>query len=61
MMKKEKDTHIGLRIDKDTWEKFKYVADYEGRSCNGQLVYIIGQAIDKYEKAHGQIDMNKNK
>lgn len=31
----EKDKHLGLRIDSETHEKLKSLAEYEGRSING--------------------------
>ena len=47
---KEKNKHIGLRIDSDTHEKLKDLAAYEGRSINGEILYLIRQAIKKKEK-----------
>ena len=46
-MKKDKseEKHIGLRIDSETHGKLKNLAEYEGRSINGELLYLIRQAI----------------
>ena len=60
IMKKEQDKHIALRIDKEILDKFKYIAEYEGRSCNGQLKYMISQRIAKFEEEHGKINLNEN-
>lgn len=49
-MNKEKDKHLGLRIDSETHDKLKELADYEGRSINGEVLYLIRQAIKKYEQ-----------
>ncbi len=49
-MNKEKDKHLGLRIDSDTHNKLKDLAEYEGRSINGEVLYLIRQAIKKYEQ-----------
>ncbi|WP_035800033.1 Arc family DNA-binding protein [Butyrivibrio sp. NC3005] len=49
-MTKEKDKHIGLRIDSETHQKLKNLAEYEGRSINGEILYLIRQAIIKHEK-----------
>lgn len=49
-MTKEKDKHIGLRIDSETHQKLKDLAEYEGRSINGEIFYLIRQAIIKHEK-----------
>ncbi len=46
----EKDKHLGLRIDSDTHEKLKELAEYDGRSINGEVIYLIRQAIRAYEK-----------
>lgn len=48
-MIKEKDKHLGLRIDTETHDKLKELAEYEGRSINGEVLYLIRQAIRKYE------------
>ena len=51
----EKDKHLGLRIDSDTHKKLKSLAEYEGRSINGEILYLIRQAITRNEKKHGSI------
>lgn len=54
----EKDKHLGLRIDSDTHKKLKNLADYDGRSINGEVLYLIRQAIAEHEKNHGSLDNN---
>ena len=49
-MGNEKDKHLGLRIDSETHDKLKEMAEYDGRSINGEVLYLIRQAIKKYEK-----------
>ena len=46
----EKEKHLGLRIDSETHEKLKDLAEYDGRSINGEVLYLIRQAIKQYEK-----------
>lgn len=46
----EKNKHIGLRIDEETHIKLKSLAEYEGRSINGEIVYLIRKAIKEFEK-----------
>ncbi|MBR4078374.1 MAG: hypothetical protein IKK17_07190 [Oscillospiraceae bacterium] len=53
----EKDKHLGLRIDSETHGKLQYIARYEGRSINGEVLYLIRREIERYEKEHGKIDM----
>ena len=45
----EKDKHLGIRIDSETHEKLKDLAEYDGRSINGEVLYLIRQAIKKHE------------
>lgn len=52
----EKDKHIGLRIDSETHAKLKSLAEYEGRSINGEILYLIRQAIRQQEQKEGTIN-----
>lgn len=52
---KKKEKHLGLRIDSDTHEKLKSLAAYDGRSINGQVLYLIRQAIILHEKQNGSL------
>lgn len=47
--------HLGLRIDLETYRKFKYVAEFEGRSLNSEILYLIHKAISEYEEEYGSI------
>lgn len=42
----EKDKHLGLRLDSDTHRKLKSMAEFDGRSINGEVLYLIRQAKD---------------
>ena len=56
-LKKDKDKHLGLRIDNELHYKLHYISQYEGRSANGEVIYLIRKAIEEYENQHGKIDM----
>ena len=56
-LKKEKDKHLGLRIDSELHYKLHYISRYEGRSANGEVIYLIRKAIEEFEKEHGKIEM----
>ena len=45
----EKDKHLGLRIDSDTHKKLKSLAEFDRRSINGEVLYLIRQAIARHE------------
>lgn len=61
MMKKKetKDKHLGLRIDTQTHYKLHYIARYEGRSGNGEVLYLLRKHIAAFEEAHGPIEMEE--
>ena len=44
MMKKEVK-HVGLRVSPETHQKLRYIAEYEGRTINGQAHYLIQSCI----------------
>ena len=54
--KKEKDKHLGLRIDSELHYKLHYISQYEGRSANREVIYLIRKAIEEFEKEHGKIE-----
>lgn len=58
-MKKERDSHLGFRMDKETHDKLFYIAQYEGRSGSGQILYLIRKCIAEFEKEHGTIEWNE--
>ena len=51
----EKDKHLGLRIDSETHKKLKSLAEFDGRSINGEVLYLIRQAIASHEQNHGAL------
>lgn len=48
-MAETKNKHIGLRIDDETHAKLKSLAEFEGRSINGEIIYLIRKAIREHE------------
>lgn len=51
---------LSIRIDSDMLDKLHYVADYEARSANGQILVLIRQCIEDFEKEHGEIEFGKD-
>ena len=51
----DKDKHLGLRIDSETHRKLKSLAEYDGRSINSEVLYIIRRAIAKHELEQGEL------
>ena len=46
---------LSVRIDDKMLDKLHYVATYEGRSANSQLLVLIRDCIEKFEEKHGEI------
>ncbi|EFE10992.1 hypothetical protein CLOM621_08770 [Clostridium sp. M62/1] len=51
----ESQKHLGLRLDKATHEKLKLLSDFEGRSINREVIYLIRQAIREHESKYGEL------
>ena len=47
--------YLGLRIDSETHKKLKSLAEFDGRFINGNVLYLIRQAIAKHEHTYGVI------
>lgn len=50
---------LSIRIEEQMLDKLHVVADYEGRSANGQILVLIRDLIEDYEKRHGEIKTGK--
>lgn len=52
--------NLSIRIDENMLNKLHYVADYEARSANGQILVLIRDCIENFEKEHGKIEFGKD-
>ncbi|MCM1024719.1 MAG: hypothetical protein NC395_11790 [Prevotella sp.] len=50
---------ISVRMDSEMLDKLHYIADYEARSANGQMIILIRECIKKFEEEHGEIILGK--
>jgi hypothetical protein len=50
---------LSIRIDEKMLNQLHVVADYEGRSANSQILILIRDCIEDYEKKHGKIEIDK--
>lgn len=53
---KDKEKHLGLRLDEETHKKLKSLSEFEGRSINGEVIYLIKQAIKNFENENGKLE-----
>lgn len=44
-----------MRIDKTLYMKFRYIADYSGRSVNREIEQMLKRRVEKFEKENGEI------
>ena len=49
-MRNKNNKHLGIEIDPKLHYKLKYVAKYEGRSGNAQILYLIRNCIKNFEE-----------
>lgn len=50
---------LSIRIDEEMLDKLHYVADYEARSANSQIIILIRDCIEQYEEKHGKIEIGQ--
>ncbi|MCQ5045068.1 MULTISPECIES: hypothetical protein [Oscillospiraceae] len=47
-------------MDKETHDKLFYIAEYEGRTGSGQILYLIRRCITEFEQVHGKINLEED-
>lgn len=55
----EKVLRYTLRVNRDTFQKFKYIAESEGRSANRTIELYIKKRVSKYEEENGTIEIEE--
>ena len=60
-MRNKENKHLGIEIDPILHGKLHYISKYEGRSANGQILYLIRQCVKTFEKENGEIIIPKEK
>lgn len=46
-----------LRVDRLYFQKFRYVAESEGRSANKEMEQFIKKRVNEFEKINGTIEI----
>lgn len=52
---------LSIRIDDEMLDKLHVIADYEARSANGQIIILIRNCIEEFEKKNGEIILGGKK
>lgn len=56
-MRNKANKHLGIEIAPELHAKLKYIAEYEGRSINGQILYLVRQCIKQFESENEIIEI----
>ena len=54
-MRNKNNKHLGIEVDPELHHKIRYIAKYEGRTINGQVLYLLRQYIKEFELREGEI------
>ena len=49
-----------LRVDRRLFAKFRYIAEFEGRSANKEIEQFLKKRVAKFEKEHGEIPVKED-
>ena len=49
---------VSIRIEEEMLDKIAYIAEYEGRSVNSQVLILIRNNIKDFESVNGTIEGN---
>lgn len=52
---------LSVRMDQELYGKFRYVAEYEGRSMNSQVLLLIRKCVREFEEEYGAIPEDNSK
>lgn len=58
-MRNKNNKHLGIEIDPELHHKLRYIADYEDRSINRQILCLIRQCVKDFESKQGPIPFDK--
>ena len=48
-----------LRVDRLLFQKFRYIAESEGRSANKEIEQYLKKRVTEYEEANGKIEVKQ--
>lgn len=60
-MRNKNNKHLGIEVAPELHGKLHYIAKYEGRSSNGQILYLIRKCIREFEAENGEIKIEQPK
>ena len=60
-MRNKENKHLGIEIDKELHYKLHYISKYYGRSANGEILFLIRQAIKEFERQRAKFSSRATK
>ena len=54
-MRNKENKHLGIEVSPELHSKLRYISKYEGRSMNGQILYLIRRCIKEFEDKNVEI------
>lgn len=45
-----------LRVNRELFKKFRYIAEYDGRSANKEIEQYMKRCVFEFEQKHGKIE-----
>jgi len=54
----DKNLRYTLRVDRVLFGKFRYIAEYEGRSANKEIEQYIKRRVKDFEEENGMIELS---
>ena len=62
-MRNKNNKHLRIEIDPELHYKLHYISKYEGRSANGQILYLIRKCIKEFEanEVEIKVDLDEKK
>ena len=57
-MRNKNNKHLGIEIDPEHHYKIRYIAEYQVRSINGLILFVLRNFVKQFEKENGIIEVN---
>ncbi len=57
---KDKLLRYTLRVDRSLFAKFRYIAEFEGRSANKEIEQFLKKRVAEFESQNGEIEVGED-
>lgn len=57
-MRNKNNKHLGIEIDPELHYKIRYIAEYQVRSINVLILFVLRNFVKQFEKENGIIEVN---